>query len=383
MAKKIKFISYGLGKIGKGAARILISRAGTEMVGVIDADPKLIGKDAAEVLGLNRQLGVRVSDDPEETLSKIEADIVILATRSWINEVYPEIALAMKYGKNLVTSAEEITNPWSNLSNYARKIDAQAREAGVSVFGTGCGNFFSYPLIAALVGDSEEVEEIHASMVFDLAELPAGIGWDSVRRGPTSVGWTVEEFNRMWVEHIKAGAHSEKGKRSTLAPIQLTPLLADTLGWKLERIEQSLRPVTSKHSKKYGDLVVEPGKTCGQVTHTAGIMDGKEVITHDWHYHLDPEQDGIKQGFNVEIKGLPKIEASYEWDICQISPQAQIGNEATYRAIANAVPFVVSAPPGLVTFMDLPTITYVKDLSKMSKRLNEGLPVTYVRPAGP
>src|SRR5450756_1279605 len=57
MANTIRVIQYGLGPIGSAMARHVLARPGLELVGAVDVDPSKAGRDAGEVIGLERKLG--------------------------------------------------------------------------------------------------------------------------------------------------------------------------------------------------------------------------------------------------------------------------------------------------------------------------------------
>ncbi|MHA1924731.1 MAG: hypothetical protein ACW974_02340 [Candidatus Thorarchaeota archaeon] len=384
MPNALRFICYGLGKVGKYASIMLLSRSGVELVGAIDLDPNMVGKDAGEVLELDRKLGVIVSDNPEEVLSTAKADVVIIATRSWMQDMHPALSLAIKYGINVVTSSTELSHIWANLPDDARKIDEAAKEAGISIIGTGCGNYFGYPFIAAMTGASEEIDEVHATMIGNYIP-PRSDAAGSGRVTAHSVKeMTVEKYNKAVIEYQETGGHEGKGRSGAArAPWQLTALIADTLGWKLDAITSQAGPVTSPNPKKLGDVVIEPGGVVGIWSRMTGIMNGKAVITHYWRWQVDPEEDGYEQGYRLEVKGKPNFKVSYDWDHDQVR-ERPFGNKATYRAVANAVPYAVDAPKGITDYMHIPTITVLpRDLSKFGARLNVGVKEVFIPPGSP
>jgi 4-hydroxy-tetrahydrodipicolinate reductase len=385
MPDPLRFICYGLGKVGKGATKMLLSRSGVELVGAIDVAPNMVGKDAGEVLNLGRELGVTVSDDPEKVLSSTKADVIIIATRSWMADMYPALSLAIKHRINVVTSSTELSYIWANLPEYSGKLDKAAKEAGISILGTGFGNYFGYPFIVAATGASETVEEIHATMIGDTGPPPSDTDLENLAaKRMLLLGSDPEDYNKSVNEYIDTGGHQGKGRSGAArAPFQLTALVADTFGWKLDSITSAAGPYTSKHAKKFGSIVIEPGQLCGYWARMTGVMDGKEVISHYWRWQVDPEQDGFKEGFNLDVKGNPNLKTTFEWDKGQITDIA-FGMSGTWRAVANAVPYVVDAPKGLTDYMHLPYITTLPlDVSKFGSRLNDGVKEVFIRPGSP
>jgi hypothetical protein len=60
--EKVKVVSYGIGVIGQRLANHLLLKEGVEIVGAVDINPQIVGKDLGEVLG-REKLGVIISDD--------------------------------------------------------------------------------------------------------------------------------------------------------------------------------------------------------------------------------------------------------------------------------------------------------------------------------
>jgi len=90
--EKVKVILWGLGAMGSGMGRYLLQKEGIELVGGIERPGDKVGQDLGEVLESDG-LGVTVSDDPAAVL-QTEADIVLIATSSFVREVYPQIEMA-------------------------------------------------------------------------------------------------------------------------------------------------------------------------------------------------------------------------------------------------------------------------------------------------
>ena len=187
----VRVVVWGLGAMGRGMARMLLDKGGVELVGAIERRPEFAGRDVSEVLGLDRATGIRISSDAESVLAQARADIVLQATGSFVQQVEPDILLAARQGCNLISTAEEMACPQATNPDAAERIDRAAREAGVSVFGTGINPGFVLDLlIIALTAVCRRVDSITARRVNDLSPF-----------GPTvmhsqGVGTTPEEFAR-------------------------------------------------------------------------------------------------------------------------------------------------------------------------------------------
>ncbi len=74
MPRSFNVVQYGVGPIGQLCLKTLLSKPGhINLVGAIDIDPDKVGKDVADVLGLDTPTGVIISGDAAGVLSKTKA----------------------------------------------------------------------------------------------------------------------------------------------------------------------------------------------------------------------------------------------------------------------------------------------------------------------
>jgi len=140
-------------------------------------------------------------------------------------------------------------------------------------------------------------------------------------------------------------------------------LVAAGLGLELDGIREYFDRVATDRTLEVACGTIEAG-TCGAVrTRTVGVVDGEEriVIEHVNRMATDiapewpiGERDGT---YRVSITGDPDIECTMTvGDPGAATAGAMV---ATAMRIVNAVPYVVAAPPGLVSSTDLPlTVPY-------------------------
>lgn len=129
MDKKIRVIQYGCGNIGKLCIQKMYEK-GYEIVGAIDAKPDLVGKDVGEIAGLSCKLGVTVTDNADELLQKVNADVAILTLFSEMERIAPFIEKCVSYGINVITSADQFSSPYAIAPDIANQLDVLAKEKG-------------------------------------------------------------------------------------------------------------------------------------------------------------------------------------------------------------------------------------------------------------
>ena len=325
---KIKVVSWGLGAMGSGIAKLVNSKKGMKLVGAIDKDPEKIGKDLGEIIDTGK-LEVEVID--EFDYSKEEADLAVIATSSFTEVVFPMIKKAVEAGLNVVTIAEEMAYPQAQNPELADKIDKLAKENGVSVLGTGINpGFVLDTLILAMTGVCLDVEKIEASRINDLSPF-----------GPTvmetqGVGTTPEEFEKGIEEGTIVGHIGFQ---------ESVKMIADSLGIELDEIKETREAIISETHRETPHVTVEPGMVAGCKHIAYGLKDGEEVIVLEHPQQIHPEKEDVDTGDYINIIGDPDVNLS-------IKPEIP-GGKGTQAVAVNMIPPVVEAKKGLVTMKDL------------------------------
>ena len=325
----VRVVQWGLGAMGCGITRLLMEREGVELVGAISHQD---GQDVGEAAGLGRKLGIIVHEDPKSVLDHVKADVLLLATHTFIRDIYPQIMAAVEKKMNVISTAEELFYPHVRFPEETRKMDKAAKAKGVSILGTGINpGFVLDTLILALTGPCLRVKSIYASRVNDLSPFGTTcMKWQGV-------GITQEEF--------KAGLKDG----SVVGHVGFTEsitMIADCLGWKLDKIEEVKVPVVSNVVRETPFIKVQPGQTAGSNQIGYGFVKGKRVITLEHPQQVRPELEGVQVKDKIIIEGEPAIHL-------EIIPEIA-GGSGTIGMLVNMIPHVLAARPGVVTMKDLP-----------------------------
>lgn len=328
--KTIKIVSYGIGVIGKRLATYLLTKEGIEIVGAIDINPAIVGKDLGEVLG-QEKIGVIISKDVDKVLSETKPDIVCHTTMSYLRQTYDQFAGILKHGINVISTCEELGYPYveKEATELANKLDKLAKENGATMLGTGINpGFLMDTLPIFLSGPCEQVESMYIARQMDAA----------TRRIPfqkkIGAGMTVEEY-RDAIDNHKITGH--------VGLEQSMQMIADALGWTLDEIRvDPPEPVTFDHMVKSDAITVPAGCAAGGKQMAYGISGGKTIITMDFKAYIGAEEEFD----SVNIKGVPPINN-------KITPCVH-GDHGTIAMTTNMIPHVINAEPGLKTMTELP-----------------------------
>lgn len=326
-----KVLVWGLGAMGSGIAKNILKKQRLQLVGAIERDPSKIAKNLGETLGIGK-IDQSIYSDPEIALERTKPDIVVIATNSFVHEVLDKIEIAARKHVNVLTIAEEMAYPQRSNIEETQIIENLARRYGVSVLGTGINPGFVLDLlIIALTGAVLRVDRIKAKRVNDLSAFGKTV------METQGVGTTPEEF----VRGLRAGTIvGHVGFQQSIA------MIADALGWKLDRIEETREAIVSKTERKTKIVHVEPGMVAG-CRHIGRGYCGDELKVELVHpQQILPELEGVETGDYIDIYGDPEIHLS-------IKPEIP-GGKGTIALATNMIPSVVEAPPGLLNMSDLP-----------------------------
>lgn len=330
--KPIRVLQWGLGAMGSGMARLMLEKTGLNIVAVVDGRPDYVGKDLGDILGIGKEVGVIVTNKPEDVLKKEEVDIVILATTSWTKEQMPDLIKIISAGLNCISIAEEMSDPEAQNPELGKQVDDLAKRHGVSVLGTGVNPGFVLDLlVVTLTGGNHSVERIEASRVNDLSPY-----------GPTvmktqGVGTTPEEF-RTGVADGSIVGH--------VGFPESIHMISEALGLGVNRVEESREPIISKVYRETPHVKVEPGMVAGCAHIGIGYRGEKEVVKLIHPQQIHPHLENQDTGDYINIYGKPEIHMAIKPEIA--------GGVATMGIAVNMIPHVVAASPGLKRMIDLP-----------------------------
>jgi len=324
---KIRIVSYGLGPIGLACARLAANKTQLEIVGAVDVDPEVVGRDLGELLELPAPMGVTVENDAAAVFARTKPDGVLHCTSSFLPVIGDQLIEIAAAGVNVVSSAEELLVPDLQNPEIAAKVDAAAREGGATVVGTGVNPGFVMDFMAVVASAvSFDVDRVRCVRVVD-----AGTRRLPLQR-KVGASLTPAEF----AEQEKTGRFGHIGMRESVA------LVGRALGLELESITQSLDPVLATEPHTTPFLEVRPGQVVGIHNVGRGLRGGEAIVELDLSMYVgapDPRDE-------VFLYGDPDLHLQFEGGVP--------GDQATAAMLVNTLPQCVAAAPGLKTVLDLP-----------------------------
>jgi 2,4-diaminopentanoate dehydrogenase len=322
----IKVLHVGVGPIGAGVVRQVVIRRSLAIVGAVDVDPQKVGRDLGHVCGLRRRLGVKVTDDLVRTIKSTRPDVAVLCTHSSISRALPEIETILKLKVAIVSTTEELAYPVRDNAAVAKRVDALAKRSRVAVLGTGVNPGFAMDALPiVLTAVCERVNAVEVDRVQDAR----------IRRLPfqqkIGAGLSVDAFTA----RVTEGSVRHVGLAESIS------MIAEALGWKLERVTDDIQPKLAETAVSSDFLQVAPGQVSGIIQDGVGYRKGQPVI----RLHLEAYLGAPQSYDSVRIAGVPDLSMKIDGGIH--------GDIATAAIAANSIPKVIQAPPGLRTMRDM------------------------------
>lgn len=332
MRDPIRVVVLGTGQMGCGIARLVLEKKGLTLAGAFARRSRRGGIDLGRAIGLEKDLGLAISNDLQALVAEARPDIAIQATCSRLAEASGEIAVLLRHGVNVISIAEEMSYPACASAVTTAALTRLAIDHDAAVLGTGINPGFVLDLLViALSGVCSRIDSITAERINDLS--PYG---PSVLEAQ-GVGLSPEAFRQGVTDGTVAG---HVGFRESLH------MIADTVGWDLEHIEETREPIVSKTRRKTPFVTVEPGQVAGCHHTAAAHCGGRPVITLVHPQQVHPHLDGVMTGDSITISGEPAVHFSGTPEIP--------GGGGTIALAVNMIPRVLGARPGLYSMADLP-----------------------------
>jgi len=322
---------------------------GTRVLGAVDPDPELAGRDLAELCDVppeRRPLLGPEADEPgagaevAKAIAELSPEVrdaavlAVLATFSDLARVAPQIDQLLSMGLSVVTTCEELSYPWAAHCDEATVLDAVCRRHGVACLGTGVNPGFLMDFLpAVMTGLCRDVRSVTVRRIQDAAHRRASF------REKIGAGLSVEEASRL----IEEGALRHVGLRES------AQMVAAACGWSLPLVEETIAPVVTRDLIVVGGCQVPEGAVAGVEQWARGYLDRgagrEEVVTLQFRAAVGQPEPRDE----IIVDGTPPIHLRVDGGVD--------GDAATCAVVLNAAPLVAAAPPGLHTMLDLPVPT--------------------------
>ena len=346
--EKTKIVQYGCGKMSKYTMRYAMEK-GYEIVGAVDINPNLIGKDISEIIGCE-ETGVKITaiDQAEELMRNVKPDACIITTMSLIKDLENVLMLCSKLGINAITTCEEAFYPMASNPGLTQKIDSLAKQNNCTITGSGYQDVFWGNLIYTLAGATHKITKIKGSSSYNVEDY--GIALAQVH----GAGMTLEEFDEKVAAADKISTEErqkiiESGDYTPSYMWNVVPWLADKFGFTITSMTQKCVPIVAKediHSNTL-NMDIKAGMATGMsAVVTAQTAEGVEIEAECIGKVYEPTEVDKN---DWTIFGEPDTR------VVITEPKTV---ELTCASIVNRIPDLIKAPAGYVPTSKMGELKY-------------------------
>jgi 2,4-diaminopentanoate dehydrogenase len=350
-----RIIQFSTGNVGVHALRSIIERPDLELVGVHARGQNKIGRDAADLCGLDRRTGVLATDDIDALIA-LRADCVVYTSQAETrpHEALAEMSRFLRVGTNVVgTSFVWLVAP-EQADNWLREPLAQAcSEGDTTLYINGIDPGFSgdtlvYTALSLTArATAVTVQEIFDYGSYDDAEFTGVSFGFGANPDHTPILFSPGVLASMWGAQVRS--------------------LAADLGIELDELRERYDKWVTPDPIQCAMMTVEPGKVAAVRFGVDGIRGGDAVITMehvnrltdaaapDWVY----PPDGYPGVHRVIIEGSPGITINTHVGTSGIDHN-QGGVIATAARAVNVIDAVCRAPSGILAAHDLRPTDHVR-----------------------
>ena len=346
--EKTKIVQYGCGKMSKYTMRYAMEK-GYEIVGAVDINPNLIGKDISEIIGCE-ETGVKITaiDHAEELMRNVKPDACIITTMSLIKDLEDALMLCSKLGINAITTCEEAFYPMASNPGLTQKIDSLAKQNNCTITGSGYQDVFWGNLIYTLAGATHKITKIKGSSSYNVEDY--GIALAQVH----GAGMTLDEFDEKVAAADKISTEErqkiiESGDYTPSYMWNVVPWLADKFGFTITSMTQKCVPIVAKediHSNTL-NMDIKVGMATGMsAVVTAQTAEGVEIEAECIGKVYEPTEVDKN---DWTIFGEPDTR------VVITEPKTV---ELTCASIVNRIPDLIKAPAGYVPTSKMGELKY-------------------------
>jgi len=350
MSKTYRVVAWSTGNVGRHAIAGIDARPDLELVGLWVSNPEKVGKDAGELAGLGRTLGVAATDDVDGLLT-LKPDVVVHTAMAdnRLMEAIEDLQRILRAGVNVVSSGPVFLQyPYGVVddSMIAPVVEA-AVAGGVSLFVNGVDpGFANDALPLVLSGVSERIDEIRVAEVLNYATYDQPMVIFDIM----GFGRPIDDVPMI----LQPGV-------MTMAWGSVVRQLAAGLDVELDGVEEWYERLPATETFEVSSGTIEKGTAAALHFELRGIRHGRAAIVLEHvtrlHDDLAPEwpQPAGHGCYRVTITGEP----NYTLDLQLLGTDGDhntAGLKATAMRLVNSVPAVVEGAPGLLTALDLPPV---------------------------
>lgn len=335
-----RVVQWTTGNVGRRSVRAVVNHSDLELVGCYAWSADKVGRDAGELCGIE-PVGVGATNDVDALLA-LKPDCVVY-NPMWHDT--DELVRILEAGVNVVSTAAFING--RALGADRDRIADACQRGGSSMFGTGISPGFVDLIGIAAASICDRIDKITVNEGSDTTlydspatELPCGFG-----------------------RPIDDPDLQPMAAQGTAVFAEAVAMVADALGVELDEIVCEAEYAQTTEDVVMDSWTIKAGCVAGVAASWQGKVGDRTIVELNVRWKkgqtLDPDWQ-IEEGHVIVVDGRPTVRAKLEYlpppdfEATTFADFMVLGMVMTAMPAINAIPYVVAAPPGIVTYADLP-----------------------------
>ncbi|MET0699944.1 MAG: dihydrodipicolinate reductase [Mycobacterium sp.] len=338
-----RVVQWTTGNVGKSSVQAIAVNPNLELVGCYAWSKDKAGKDVGELCGIE-PLGVAATDDIDALLA-LKPDVVVY-NPMWID--VDELVRILEAGVNVVATASFITG--HNQGDGRDKIAEACERGGATMFGSGISPGYVNQLAIVAAGICDRVDKITVNEAADTTF------YDSPEtEKPVGFGRPIDDPDLQKMTAHGTGVFGEAVR-----------MIGDALGIDLDEVRCDAEYAQTTADLDLGSWTIPAGGVAGVHAVWKGIVNGvtRVELSLLWKkgQTLEPDWPIEQDGWVIEVAGRPTVTMKVgflpppDFAATTLEEFMVLGHIMTATPPLNAIPAVVAAAPGIVTYNDLPLI---------------------------
>jgi hypothetical protein len=335
----LRVVQWTTGNVGRESVKAIAVNPHLELVGCYAWSQDKVGVDAGVLAGIE-PLGVAATDDVDALLA-LRPDCVVY------NPMWPsidELVRILGAGVNVVSTAAFING--RRLGADRDRLVEACERGGSTLMGTGVSPGFAELLAIIAAGLCRRIDKV---TVHEQADTTFYDSPDTER--PVGFGQPIDHPGL-----------ADMARDGTAVFGEAVAMVADALGVELDEIVCEAEFAAATDDVVMASWTIPKGCVAGVAASWQGRVAGRTLVelTVRWKKGatLDPDWVIEHDGHTIEIQGLPTVTTTLgflpppDFEAETIADFMVIGHIITALPALNAIPAVVAAPPGIVSYPD-------------------------------
>ena len=337
-----RVVQWTTGKVARQAVKAVLDDPKLELVGVYAHSESKAGVDVGDLIELGHTVGVAATNDIDALIA-LKPDCVLYMP---LHPDVDHLVQILGAGINVLSTASFVTG--RAYGEAARqRLEEAAMAGGASLFGGGINPGYADYLAAVASGVSRNVQHVRVLESFNIGLWAGDANQDELG----------------WGRPAGDPGHADDIVKATAPFGDAVEGMAELFQVKLDDIRCEVEFAhTQSDVNDIPGRTIRAGTVGGIDARWIGRVGDVDVIEANvrWTIAADvtPAWE-IAMAYQIEVRGYPQVNIRAEvlpadMENMSLDDMMAIGSVITAMPVVNAIPAVIAARPGIVTYVDLP-----------------------------